>query len=82
MFCDDLLLKEKVYGLIENHYYDTSINNQPHCISIDKLAELVVTENAFDKPLDWKLRIDQNRYRAVTMASYPSVNNNRQSVSI
>jgi hypothetical protein len=68
LFFDDLLLKNKVYGLIENHYYDTSINNHPYCISVDKLAELVVTENSFGRPLDWKTRIDQGRYRVISAA--------------
>src|SRR5687767_9578733 len=68
MLFDGLLLKTKVYGLIENHYYDRSVNNQPHCIFVDKLAELVVTENSFDRPLDWKTRIDHSRYRCIGAA--------------
>lgn len=68
VFFDDVLLKNKVYGLIENHYYDRRINNQPYCLDMDKIAELVVTENAFTRPLDWKASIDQNRYRVITAA--------------
>lgn len=70
---DNLVLKNKAYGLIENHYYDTSIKNHPYCITIDKLAELLVTENAFTRPLDWKARIDQSRYRVIRIAHiFPS----------
>ena len=68
VFLNDVLFKQKEYGLIEKHYYDKRINNQPYCIAVDNVAELVVTENTLDKPLDWIARIDQSRYRVISFA--------------
>ncbi|HEY5748002.1 MAG TPA: hypothetical protein VIU12_18155 [Chryseolinea sp.] len=59
---DELLGKEKVYGLLEMHYYADAINNKLCCIFIDKLAELIILETPFHKPSEWRSRIDSRRY--------------------
>jgi len=62
VFIDMQSGKEKVYGFIESHYYTDTINNERCCIFIDKLAELVVTQDFFHKPCEWGSPIDLKRY--------------------
>lgn len=64
IFIDRQRGKEKIYGRVESHYYTNILNNALCCLSIDKIAEVMVLEVCFDKPRNWKRRIDTNRYRA------------------
>ena len=77
VFVDKQSGKEKVYGLIESHYYTDTTNNKLCCIFTDKLVEVVVTKDSFYKPSEWRSRIDVNRYQTRNISSIKSDEGNQ-----